>query len=109
MIRRPPRSTLFPYTTLFRSVTTPTKGRRPIKTKGKTGLTLTPILVKEERTTEKDGREKFDIFSWTIVPSGVEGSSGVGVGEDSGTGERVGVVIKERKPPMRLDGPKRDV
>src|ERR1035441_7607953 len=26
MIRRPPRSTLFPYTTLFRSVTLPTSG-----------------------------------------------------------------------------------
>src|SRR5260370_4904887 len=27
MIRRPPRSTLFPYTTLFRSVVRPQKGR----------------------------------------------------------------------------------
>src|SRR3712207_9046760 len=27
MIRRPPRSTLFPYTTLFRSVASPTPGR----------------------------------------------------------------------------------
>src|SRR2546425_9388294 len=26
MIRRPPRSTLFPYTTLFRSATTPRRG-----------------------------------------------------------------------------------
>src|SRR5256885_12593163 len=26
MIRRPPRSTLFPYTTLFRSLTSPTQG-----------------------------------------------------------------------------------
>src|SRR2546422_7016837 len=29
MIRRPPRSTLFPYTTLFRSVPTPSARRRP--------------------------------------------------------------------------------
>src|SRR3972149_5286419 len=29
MIRRPPRSTLFPYTTLFRSGTLPTSSRRP--------------------------------------------------------------------------------
>src|SRR5256885_13339134 len=29
MIRRPPRSTLFPYTTLFRSATTPHSGRHP--------------------------------------------------------------------------------
>src|SRR2546430_12508299 len=28
MIRRPPRSTLFPYTTLFRSTTSPTSRRR---------------------------------------------------------------------------------
>src|SRR5258706_7751183 len=28
MIRRPPRSTLFPYTTLFRSKPTPTRARR---------------------------------------------------------------------------------
>src|SRR3712207_8192820 len=30
MIRRPPRSTLFPYTTLFRSETRPT-GQRPLQ------------------------------------------------------------------------------
>src|SRR2546430_12710136 len=30
MIRRPPRSTLFPYTTLFRSVDGPALGPRPI-------------------------------------------------------------------------------
>src|SRR3712207_8874104 len=29
MIRRPPRSTLFPYTTLFRSRTGPSLGRHP--------------------------------------------------------------------------------
>src|SRR2546426_7725895 len=29
MIRRPPRSTLFPYTTLFRSEEDPRAGRRP--------------------------------------------------------------------------------
>src|SRR5258706_5058839 len=28
MIRRPPRSTLFPYTTLFRSLSTPTRPNR---------------------------------------------------------------------------------
>src|SRR2546427_12991435 len=34
MIRRPPRSTLFPYTTLFRSVTAPDRAE----------LTLAPLL-----------------------------------------------------------------
>src|SRR5258705_9391090 len=32
MIRRPPRSTLFPYTTLFRSRQVPDVGERPPKT-----------------------------------------------------------------------------
>src|SRR2546422_5632835 len=33
MIRRPPRSTLFPYTTLFRSIiVVPTKGKRTLRT-----------------------------------------------------------------------------
>src|SRR5260370_4941567 len=31
MIRRPPRSTLFPYTTLFRSMSSTTAGARPSK------------------------------------------------------------------------------
>src|SRR2546422_3378539 len=30
MIRRPPRSTLFPYTTLFRSVLLPVRGDQPV-------------------------------------------------------------------------------
>src|SRR3712207_6983373 len=33
MIRRPPRSTLFPYTTLFRSRSGPPRGGRPVKSK----------------------------------------------------------------------------
>src|SRR5256885_11768525 len=31
MIRRPPRSTLFPYTTLFRSATVAVPGARPVR------------------------------------------------------------------------------
>src|SRR5260370_10637058 len=31
MIRRPPRSTLFPYTTLFRSTTLPTEGPQALE------------------------------------------------------------------------------
>src|SRR5258708_23513075 len=33
MIRRPPRSTLFPYTTLFRSVSTAMRERRLLRTR----------------------------------------------------------------------------
>src|SRR3712207_8844176 len=40
MIRRPPRSTLFPYTTLFRSVRRPRRGRPlPLGLPGDAGLT----------------------------------------------------------------------
>src|SRR2546430_14882488 len=38
MIRRPPRSTLFPYTTLFRSV----PGHRDVVAVGETGLLVPP-------------------------------------------------------------------
>src|SRR2546422_6426792 len=34
MIRRPPRSTLFPYTTLFRSPSAPSRRRRRAPTRG---------------------------------------------------------------------------
>src|SRR5687768_18182973 len=54
MIRRPPRSTLFPYTTLFRStsvspVTNPTAGATP------SGSEATP-LRSEEHTSELQSR-----------------------------------------------------
>src|SRR2546425_4937865 len=66
MIRRPPRSTLFPYTTLFRSVngaSTATSSRiaaRPpsaspaLPTKGENGLLhpLQEVLRSEEHTSE---------------------------------------------------------
>src|ERR1019366_9597361 len=49
MIRRPPRSTLFPYTTLFRSVRTrlPCADRRAIA-----GLAGHPVRRSEEHTSE---------------------------------------------------------
>src|SRR2546429_4528622 len=60
MIRRPPRSTLFPYTTLFRSDT------RGVRTAGLslivcgvvgvTLVTLHPLLRSEEHTSELQSR-----------------------------------------------------
>src|SRR3712207_8043328 len=41
MIRRPPRSTLFPYTTLFRSFET--AGRRARKVRGASGARRAPL------------------------------------------------------------------
>src|SRR2546425_12419333 len=74
MIRRPPRSTLFPYTTLFRSytatVTSPTStgsgvfvatlGGQPVKsgnsTQTQSTVTYVPGARTEERRVGKEGR-----------------------------------------------------
>src|SRR5215211_8491250 len=47
MIRRPPRSTLFPYTTLFRSLQRPVHRARP-----EVGHVLVPRQRSEEHTSE---------------------------------------------------------
>src|SRR5436305_12102938 len=55
MIRRPPRSTLFPYTTLFRSVTTPTL--RASLASDNTGSSFAVQGVRsEEHTSELQSR-----------------------------------------------------
>src|SRR2546422_7181041 len=71
MIRRPPRSTLFPYTTLFRSVRSstgetvarfePVVRRRPISTK--TAKTLTEIIDrKSTRLNSSHGYISYAVF-----------------------------------------------
>src|SRR3712207_8239764 len=53
MIRRPPRSTLFPYTTLFRSLRDKQIGKR-----------IVPIVPDESRTFGMEGMfRQFGIFS----------------------------------------------
>src|SRR3712207_7741824 len=42
MIRRPPRSTLFPYTTLFRSICEPRAEPSAVEDSGPTGAALRP-------------------------------------------------------------------
>src|SRR5256885_10973840 len=42
MIRRPPRSTLFPYTTLFRSLVCPAAGARAARGLGRAGILQQP-------------------------------------------------------------------
>src|SRR3989442_4752220 len=60
MIRRPPRSTLFPYTTLFRSSLFLTATRQPlVKRHGSASLPSRPALRKprsEEHTSELQSR-----------------------------------------------------
>src|SRR2546429_3587555 len=60
MIRRPPRSTLFPYTTLFRSDITPTLGGEPMKTESSAELTL--------RGTETESRVELTLRGLVSVP-----------------------------------------
>src|SRR5688572_31836103 len=50
MIRRPPRSTLFPYTTLFRSKAVETKR----------GLRLQRLLVAERKKRKQDEAQRFN-------------------------------------------------
>src|SRR4051812_49782279 len=54
MIRRPPRSTLFPYTTLFRSPTTPTSAPSQGRLRGPRRSTSPPSSTarSEEHTSE---------------------------------------------------------
>src|SRR2546425_7532991 len=50
MIRRPPRSTLFPYTTLFRSVHRPQLGRRL----GPRGRLRVGVVAEEQRDDDEE-------------------------------------------------------
>src|SRR2546430_11220740 len=52
MIRRPPRSTLFPYTTLFRSRGRSKRGQYPQAAGRADGSRLPPGLRSEEHTSE---------------------------------------------------------
>src|ERR1041385_8605661 len=58
MIRRPPRSTLFPYTTLFRSLTWPSSVRWP----GGTAQTLTTLDRKSTRLNSSHGYISYAVF-----------------------------------------------
>src|SRR3712207_8670953 len=59
MIRRPPRSTLFPYTTLFRSLRTPGSDRiRAYKTLA--GILITTIFRALSQTSGKAGSMQYN-------------------------------------------------
>src|SRR5258708_29151140 len=54
MIRRPPRSTLFPYTTLFRSITVRRCSLRPTEKRMRHCLRVkVPVLVDEDRKSTR--------------------------------------------------------
>src|SRR2546429_3042390 len=56
MIRRPPRSTLFPYTTLFRSAALPTRSCLPAPVEAPTGKKQASRPRSEEHTSELQSR-----------------------------------------------------
>src|SRR3712207_7739670 len=57
MIRRPPRSTLFPYTTLFRSTVISVDGARPdVELARKYGLRYVHLPIGYDDVTENEGR-----------------------------------------------------
>src|SRR3712207_9293784 len=72
MIRRPPRSTLFPYTTLFRSGAAERRGDPTIRCKGEQGLIKYVTL-----TEESDGRLKTGIAPLTNALGSVLALRGV--------------------------------
>src|SRR5258706_12064012 len=76
MIRRPPRSTLFPYTTLFRSGNDPSK---PLTYKAPDPLLPSPVSVSQDTTivTCSKGKQTFPlkvhypnpVFHSKIIPN----------------------------------------
>src|SRR5205814_9162511 len=52
MIRRPPRSTLFPYTTLFRSLRSGQTGRLDVRSTSRSVLMISSVPRSEEHTSE---------------------------------------------------------
>src|SRR2546430_15655049 len=52
MIRRPPRSTLFPYTTLFRSISTSSPPTRPVSVRSPAAARRTSFHVGDRRSEE---------------------------------------------------------
>src|SRR2546427_7299014 len=90
MIRPPPRSTLFPYTTLFRSVTVDSRYQLPRFT-GTTAATpneaeleqLTGMPVDDERSVEKAGRQLLERLDARVLLV-TRGSRGMALFERDG-------------------------
>src|SRR3712207_8460022 len=68
MIRRPPRSTLFPYTTLFRSATNP--GRSRVRSTCRTVVSPAARLVPRTRVPSSVRREKAPVLEVATYPYG---------------------------------------
>src|SRR2546429_3475099 len=74
MIRRPPRSTLFPYTTLFRSLDRP--GARPRRPPGRAVARHGGLHVPADQSEDESRRDRGD----RRADPGDDGASGAGGG-----------------------------
>src|SRR3712207_1881133 len=76
MIRRPPRSTLFPYTTLFRSfLASPWADRQPVEVEVPFETPLGPLTLRGRiDAVFDDGDGGFEVVDWKTgpPPSGTE-------------------------------------
>src|SRR2546427_7058024 len=104
MIRRPPRSTLFPYTTLFRSV--PLPGRDTTLP-----LSLRQPLVVDAR--DDHGLSRLELVSWRVSRTGETGQPLRQPLDVSGVGERAIVqgdlhATPRRPPPGGTPRPRVD-
>src|SRR5256885_16096175 len=75
MIRRPPRSTLFPYTTLFRSSSRPRSSCTISSERG--GKALYVRAGARPRLSRRDGMDRTDGSHWfySYLPQGVAGGA----------------------------------
>src|SRR2546427_12396623 len=102
MIRRPPRSTLFPYTTLFRSGRTLYEGRATILGgSGGIGLALVGLLAsfRAEVTVVRRGHDPVAGVARTVA---VEGLHDALVGADVRSGEHTSELQSQAKLVCRL-------
>src|SRR3712207_7899042 len=85
MIRRPPRSTLFPYTTLFRSVLTLTGNKaRAIAAARDAGL---PVLASTEPSADLDAvLAAAEALPFPVFVKAVAGGGGRGMRRGAGPG-----------------------
>src|SRR5438067_5129270 len=87
MIRRPPRSTLFPYTTLFRSTSVRRYWRAKIPGKAREGSSLLERRCRsEEHTSELQSR--FDLVCRLLLEKKKSSNGRVELSGGSGSGFR---------------------
>src|ERR1039458_10888199 len=105
MIRRPPRSTLFPYTTLFRSHNAEPRGAIDGGLRGGASHCNYPWLVKEEFGTDHCGVERQSVIRRECIAQR-DAERAIDAGEIAESGEDAGTADVARAQVIRgLAGP----